>query len=264
MSTDADAAILSQRFTPEEQAFFESNGYIIVRGLAGPDVVTALSQATVDGLLRQTPPVEYEADLQYPGAPASRAVAGGDTIRRLKEAHGRHPLFTGWVAQPRVSGKLRQLLGGPVVMPLAHHNCIMTKQPVFSSETHWHQDIRYWSYQRPELISLWLALGHETQQNGCLELVPGSHRETFAPERFDKALFFREDLPENAARLSQKIQAELSPGDALFFHCRTLHAAGSNQTRQTKYSVVYTFRAADNLPRPGSRSAAMPELLLPE
>lgn len=220
---DADTAALPQRFppsqpftsslqfSPEEQAFFQTNGYIIVRGLAGPDVVNALSQATVDGLLRQIPPVEYEADLHYPGAPESRSAVGGDTIRRLKEAHGRHPMFTGWVAQPPVASRLRQLLGGPVVMPLAHHNCVMTKQPLFSSETHWHQDIRYWAYQRPELISLWLALGQETQENGCLELVPGSHRETFAPRQFDKALFFREDLAENQARLAQKIHAELSP-----------------------------------------------------
>jgi phytanoyl-CoA hydroxylase len=54
----------------------------------------------------------------------------------------------------------------------------------------------------------------------------------------------------------------LDPGDVLFFHCLTFHAASRNQTTETKHSVVFTFRSADNLPVPGSRSAQAPELLL--
>jgi phytanoyl-CoA hydroxylase len=56
----------------------------------------------------------------------------------------------------------------------------------------------------------------------------------------------------------------LDPGDVLFFHCRTFHAAGRNQTSEIKFSAVFTFRPADNSPKPGTRSAAMPELLLPQ
>ena len=150
-----------------------------------------------------------------------------------------------------------------VVMPLAHHNCIMTKQPRFSSETHWHQDIRYWSYQRPELVSVWIALGHETEENGCLYLIPGTQQMTFARPRLDDALFLRPELPENAALIERRVKAELEPGDVLFFHCRTFHAAGRNTTTQPKFSVVFTFRPADNPPNSGSRSASMAELLLP-
>jgi phytanoyl-CoA hydroxylase len=73
----------------------------------------------------------------------------------------------------------------------------------------------------------------------------------------------RPDLAENAALIAQKVPAGLEPGDALFFHCRTFHAAGRNRTDETKYSVVFTFRPADNPPHPGTRSASMPELLLP-
>ena len=93
-------------------------------------------------------PVEYEADLHYPGAPGSRAAAGGDTIRRLKEVHGRHPVFTRFVSQPSLVARLQQLLGPQIVMPLAHHNCVMTKQPRYSSETGWHQDIHAMAQQR--------------------------------------------------------------------------------------------------------------------
>ena len=143
------------------------------------------------------------------------------------------------------------------------HNCIMTKQPRYSSETLWHQDIRYWSYERPELVSIWLALGRETPENGCLYLIPGTHRMAFSPDRFDDELFLRTEQADNAALIARKLPAALEPGDVLFFHCRTFHAAGRNRTGQTKFSVVFTFRPGDNPPRPSSRSASMPELVLP-
>ena len=254
---------LAQRFTPDEVLQFQRDGYLIVRGMVEPDVCRRMLEITHEGLAGPIEPVEYEADLRYPGAPESRAVQGGHTIRRLKEAQSRHPLFTDWVRRTDHVGRLQQLLGQRVVMPLAHHNCIMTKQPNFSSETHWHQDIRYWSYSRPELVSDWLALGTESVDNGCLHLIPGTHVMNFARHRFDEALFLRPELPENAELIASQVPAELEPGDVLFFHCRTFHAAGRNKTHQPKFSVVFTYRPEDNPPVLGSRSASMPEILMP-
>jgi phytanoyl-CoA hydroxylase len=250
------------RFSVEEMAQFERTGFVIVRGLADREICRQMMECTRATLAVPFGPVEYEADLHYPGAPDSRRAAGGDTVRRLKEVHGRHPVFTQFVTQPALVARLQQLLGSPVVMPLAHHNCVMTKHPRYGSETGWHQDIRYWSFERPELVSVWLALGPETPENGSLYLIPGTHTLAIGRDRLDEALFLRTDLPENAALISQKVPAELEPGDVLIFHCRTFHAAGRNHTDQTKYSVVFTFRPADNPPRPGTRSALMPELLL--
>lgn len=262
-STATSPKLPGTRFTDAECREFERDGYLVVRQLAARTQVDEMRAAVSRQLAEEVGPVEYEAELQYPGAPTSRSSTGGNTIRRLKEAHARHPVFTHWVTSPSVVARLEQLLTPPVVMPLAHHNCIMTKQPRFSSETHWHQDIRYWSYQRSELVSLWLALGRETESNGCLLVIPGSHQMSFAPERYDGAKFLREDLPENQELISRRRLVELEPGDALFFHCRTFHAAGRNHTETTKYSVVFTFRPFDNPPLRGSRSASMGELLLP-
>ncbi len=148
-------------------------------------------------------------------------------------------------------------------MPLAHHNCIMTKMPSFSSDTGWHQDIRYWSFQRPELVSVWLALGKEYPENGCLRLIPGTHRIDFDRSRLDDSLFLRADHPENQGLLQSEIVAELEPGDVLFFHSRTFHTADRNRSRDPKFSVVFTFRPGDNRPIPGTRSASLPELIVP-
>ncbi len=244
---------------------FREQGYLIVRGLIPDDIRQAMVAVTQAGLTEEIPPVEFEAEVHYPGAPASLADEGGRTVRRLKQAYSRHPVFGEWMCTAPLAGRLQQLFGGQrVVMPLAHHNCVMTKQPRFSSDTLWHQDIRYWSYARPELISVWLALGTESPENGCLWVIPGSHRMSFQPEQFDAALFFRTDLAENQALIETRVPVELQPGDVLFFHSLTFHAASKNFTQQPKFSAVFTFRPADNPPQPGSRSAAAAELLLPD
>lgn len=249
-------------FTAEERRQFEQDGYLVVRGLADAALRERMLDVTREGLRRLIEPLEYEADLHYPGAPPSRDAVGGRTVRRLKQALSRDFVFVQWVQHPGVVGRLRQLLGPTVYCPLAHHNCIMTKAPAYSSDTGWHQDIRYWSFARPELVNVWLALGREYPENGCLKVIPGTHRMSFERRRFDDELFLRPDVPENQLLIAQQQAVELAPGDVLFFHARTFHAASRNYTDETKYSVVFTFRGADNPPTPGTRSASWPELLL--
>lgn len=254
---------VTSEFSAEDVAAFQRDGFVIVRGLADESLVRRMQTVTKAGLRDEIGPIEYEADLQYPGAPASRGEQGGRTIRRLKQALSRDYAFTEWLLDPGLQQRLRQLLGPDLICPLAHHNCVMTKHPDFSSDTGWHQDIRYWSFQRPDLVSVWLALVPETQENGCLQVLPGSHRWAIRPEQLDAASFFRSDLPENQTLIAGKKYVELAPGDALFFHALTLHAASRNHTRETKFSAVFTFRNANNPPKPGSRSASAPELILP-
>ena len=249
--------------TPQEVEHFWRDGYVIVRGLADEELRHPMLEATLECLDREIGPAEYEADLHYPGAPSSHDAEGGRTIRRLKQAHCRQFAFTDWLRRPELVRRLRQLLGPEVIMPLAHHNCIMTKQPHFSSLTRWHQDVRYWSFARPELISVWTALTPERPENGCLRLIPGSHRLVLDHTQLDEDLFFRTDVAQNRELIATSIHAELDPGDVLFFHCCSLHAADRNRSLAPKFSVVFTFRPADNRPTPGTRSASLPEILLP-
>jgi len=252
----------SWRFSAAEVARFEADGYIVVRGIAPAALRERMLAVTREGLQRLIEPLEFEADLHYPGAPASREAQGGRTVRRLKQALSRDFVFVEWVQHPAVVGRLRQLLGPDIVCPLAHHNCVMTKAPAYSSQTGWHQDIRYWSFAQPNLVNVWLALGPETPENGCLQVIPGTHRMSFDRSQFDDALFLRTDLAENRPLLDRSCDVPLAAGDVLFFHARTFHAAGRNTTPETKHSVVFTFRGAGNRPLPGTRSSALPELLL--
>ncbi len=249
-------------FVDTELAQFQRDGYAIMRGLAPAATLARMREVALQHLAEPRLPVEYETDTQYPGAPASRDAPGGRTVRRLLQAVARDAVFREWALSPLVAQRLQQLLGPRVMLSQTHHNCVMTKNPAYSSVTNWHRDIRYWSFDKPELVSVWLALGEEQIKNGCLLLLPGSHRTEVHPDQLDPAQFLRPDVAENRDLLRTQIAAELHAGDVLFFHCRLFHAAGHNQTPETKLSVVHTYHAAANHPLPGTRSAALPDLPL--
>ncbi len=244
----------------DEIARFRREGYLIVRNLVSRSLCGQLKQLARRHLAARIEPLEYEADLGYPGAPQSRAAPGGRTVRRLLQACARDSALREWATSAAVGNRLRQLLGPRVELSQAHHNCIMTKAPAYSSVTNWHRDIRYWSFEKPELVSVWLALGREYGENGGLLLLPGTHAMEFRPERLDAAQFLRADVEENRELLRTQTAAELEAGDVLFFHCRLFHAAGDNRTADTKYSLVFTYHAADNRPLAGTRSASLPDV----
>jgi phytanoyl-CoA hydroxylase len=81
--------------------------------------------------------------------------------------------------------------------------------------------------------------------------------------RWDEARFLRPELAENRSLIERAQSVELHPGDALLFHCRTLHAAGRNETDQTKLSAVFTYYAGSNPPTAGTRSAQYAGIELP-
>ena len=253
--------VLDPALVAELAAAIDDQGFAIARRVVDRQLVAGIREVALRDRDRRIGPFELEASLQYPGAPQPDGQGGG-TIRRLLMAQTRSPLLTQWIADPLVVAVLAAHYGRPLVCPLAHHNCLMTKEPSFSSETGWHQDVRYWSFAQPELCSVWLPLGPERAENGALRLVPGSHRETFAADRFDEAKFFRTDLEQNATRLRDQVTAELDEGDVLFFHARMLHAAGRNTTQTPKLAAVFTYRPFDNPPQPGTRSVSQPELLI--
>lgn len=240
---------------------FNRDGYYVDRGLLSSTEVESLVALIDASLSPALAPVEFEADVHYPGAPSSKLAPGGQTPRRLLHAFGRDTQFQRIGKHPRVLEILKAMVDSEsICLSQNHHNCVMTKHPGFSSVTSWHQDIRYWRFDRRELVSTWLALGAENQSNGGLLVIPGSHTLDFEPGQFDASLFLRTDLETNADLLARAIPVELEAGDMLFFHSRTLHAAGQNESNIVKRSLVFTYRAEDNHPIPETRSAVYEDI----
>jgi len=239
---------------------FAEDGYLILRGMGPPALCDTMRAVASEQLRDAVPPLEYESEVGYEGAPESLEAPGGRTARRLRGAWGRHECFRQWAQDATLVGAMRQLLGEAPCLTMAHHNCVMTKHPDFGTATGWHRDIRYWSFARSELISAWLALGPENAANGGLKFIPGSHRLPIEPTRLDALDFLRPELPQNQVLFAQGVAPELQAGDLVLFHSGLFHAAGRNDSDAIKMSVVFAYRGVGNPPQAGSRSAAAGEV----
>jgi phytanoyl-CoA hydroxylase len=241
---------------------FRNDGYLILKGMVTPVACDLMLSVTKNHLQGAVPPLEYEAAVGYPGAPASFDAPGGKTARRLRDAYGRHECFRLWAEDKRLVALLKELFDEKIRLTLAHHNCVMTKHPDFGTATGWHRDIRYWSFTKPDLISVWLALGTENEANGGLKVIPGSHRMNIRREQLDDLDFLRPDATENQPLFAQGAALELEKGDVLLFHSGLFHAAGRNTGSVVKTSVVFAYHGESNSPVEGTKSAAAGEVAL--
>ncbi|GAB3628764.1 phytanoyl-CoA dioxygenase [Pandoraea terrae] len=245
--------------TAGQLAEFHDKGFLILPHYVPAQRREAILADAKRQLKEASGPIEFEADVGYAGAPTSREAEGGHTVRRLLKAYDRGEALRNWATHPDLVTSLAQIFGEDVVLTLAHHNCVMTKHPAFGTATGWHRDIRYWSFPRNELVSVWLALGPETRANGALRFIPGSHREAIGPHQLDSLDFLRPEVPENQPLVERGIQVELAAGDVVLFHSGLFHAAGPNHGTEPKFSVVFAYRGASNPPTPGTRSASAGE-----
>ncbi|HIC44337.1 MAG TPA: phytanoyl-CoA dioxygenase family protein [Sulfurimonas sp.] len=235
------------KLSQEQQTEFNTNGFLLLKGFADPNLCDAILLKAQEHLDNKVEPIESEEEYL-------RSGTGSSTIRRLRQVYQRENIFKEWMRNKEILPILEQLLGKSPKLLLAHHNSIMTKLPQKSSITTWHQDIRYWHYENDELLSVWLSLGDEFLENGLLEFIPGSHKMNFTPEQFDKRATFRDDLEKNKTITSKRVHYNLSKGDIVLFHSKTLHYAHQNETDKTKISFVYSLRSASNLPIINTRS----------
>jgi phytanoyl-CoA hydroxylase len=251
------------KLSVEQIEEFRQEGYLVLRSIVPAAICDLMRSITDAHLEAAVEPVEFEAEVGYPGAPASLSEPGGRTVRRLRGAYQRHRCFSAWAEDPGILAAVQQLLEEPVCLTLAHHNCIMTKHPRFGSATGWHRDIRYWSFERPELVCVWLALGNESPHNGGLQFIAGSHKLELTREQLDPQDFLRDDISDNRTLLERAGPLHLNRGDVVLFHSGLFHSAGPNVANDIKCSIAFAYHGVSNAPRPGSKSAVAGSVPLP-
>jgi phytanoyl-CoA hydroxylase len=258
------------RVSAEEIETFETKGYLVLRGFADAERCDTIRDIAEAHLRHRVPPIETEREYAGKSKEERERISDGEaqeresqlTVRRLRQVYHRDIVFREWMEDEAIRPILTQLLGEDPVITIAHHNSIMTKMPHSSTQTAWHQDIRYWRFERDDLVSVWLALGEENEENGVLEFIPGSHRMHFVPEQFDDKEYFIEESPLNEALVRSKEWTTLHKGDVVFFHSKLLHRANPNCSERPKISFVYTVHGISNHPLPGTRSSSFPEIVL--
>lgn len=256
--------------TKEQLELFNGNGFLILRNFVDKVESEALLDVATVHLKDKIEPIETEVDYgsksetyrthnsNYSSIEKDKEV----TVRRLRQVYHRDVLFKNWMKNQKIRPILKQILNDDVVLTLAHHNSIMTKMPFSSTQTAWHQDRRYWSYDGDNLISVWLALGEENSKNGVLEFIPKSHTMNFSTEQFGEKEYFDTKHPLNVSLIETKQSFSLNRGDVVIFHSKLLHRANANKTNEPKISFVYTVKGKSINVIKNSRSAQYSEILL--
>jgi len=227
---------------------FEKDGFIVLKNFASHELCEQIKNKALEHFKSQILP--YETEEEYTQKENTQQI----TLRRLRRVYEREEVFRQWMTNSEIRDIAKEIFNDDVNLLLAHHNSIMTKTAQTSSETFWHQDIRYWSFENDSLLSVWLALDDEYLENGLLEFIPGSHVMRFKPEQFDAMDNFRDDLEENQKIIETKVHENLYKGDVVLFHAKTLHHANANKTDKPKISFVYTLKARHNKAIKGTRS----------
>src|SRR5436190_8547519 len=148
------------------------------------------------------------------------------------------------------------------------HDHVLVKEPSTRQPTPWHQDQPYYNVEGSQTCSMWMPVD-PVGRGSTLEFVAGSHLGPWLmPRTFmdNQAKWFPagslEELPDiESDRDAYEILAwELEPGDAVFFHMLTLHAAGGAERRRRAFSVRFLGDDATHAPRPWKTSPEFPGL----
>jgi len=258
------------RLTKEQLETFEKRGYLVLRKFAEPELCDTILDIAKAHLKHEVPPVETEMEYVGKSKEERKTISDGHaqeweehiTVRRLRQVYHRDIVFRQWMESDKIRPILKQILKESPTITIAHHNSIMTKMPRTSTETYWHQDIRYWHFESDNLVSVWLALDEENDANGVLEFIPGSHMMTFEADQFDEKEYFSDSHADNRTLIETKEQTVLQKGDVVFFHSKLLHRANKNKTQTAKISFVYTVHGKSNHPIAGTRSSSFSEVNL--
>jgi len=216
--------------TMDRKQFFSDNGYLSAEGV--------FSEAEMDDLMRRVAALEGqhtpfpEGDLKW--EPSNPSV--------LRNAFGllhRDPAFRAVATHPRLIAIVQELLGPNLDI---YADGLFAKPAHDGSVVPPHQDMYYWSFEPYNMLTAWIALEDATRENGCMTVIPASHKLGLLEHE-------QTDVPGNTWMLTQEalcklgdeIPVELSKGSVGFHHCLTYHRSEPNRSPRSRraYTVIF-------------------------
>jgi ectoine hydroxylase len=159
----------------------------------------------------------------------------------------REDIYNGFCHSHRMVDTMESLLGDEVYL---YHYKMTIKEPRVGGAWEWHQDYGYWYNNGclfPDMGSCYVAVDPAHRENGCLQVIRGSHRmgriehgksggQTGAdPDRVELALTHLE-----------RVYCEMESGDALFFHCNLLHRSDQNRSDRDRWGLICCYNTRHN------------------
>jgi ectoine hydroxylase-related dioxygenase (phytanoyl-CoA dioxygenase family) len=222
--------------TEAQVADYERDGYVVVKGLYTKEEIELLHQAAL-------------ADRALDQKSFGRNDGEGGTVRLSLWNHPGDNVYGMFARSERLVDSMEQLLGGEVYH---YHSKMILKDAKVGGAWAWHQDYGYWYHfgcMYPLMASASIAVDPATKENGCLQLIKGSHK----MGRIDHALTGEQagaDMERVNAALDRMelVYCEMDPGDVVFFDGNVLHRSDQNKSDNPRWSMVVAFNAARNDP----------------
>jgi ectoine hydroxylase len=217
-------------------AEFNSEGFVLIRGMLDTEQTELLGRAARE-------------DRVLDEHSFGRTDGEGGTVRLSLWNHPTETLY-GMIARcESIVGSMEKLLGGEVYH---YHSKMIMKDAKVGGAWAWHQDYGYWYHNGalyPLMASAFIAVDRATRENGCLQVLRGSHH----LGRIDHVLTGEQagadmERVSEALRHLELVYVEMAPGDVIFFHCNTLHRSDQNKSQQPRWSMICSYNAARNDP----------------
>lgn len=215
---------------------YNENGYFLVKGMLSAEEIGLLGRAArEDRILDQHS--------------FGRADGAGGTVRLSLWNHPTDTIYGMVASSESLVSCAEKLLGGEVYH---YHSKMIMKDARVGGAWAWHQDYGYW-YQNgvlfPLLTSASIAVDRATKENGCLQVIRGSHH----LGRIEHTLVGDQAGadPERVERVLERLElvyVEMEPGDTLFFHANLLHRSDQNKSDNSRWSMICCYNAARNDP----------------
>jgi hypothetical protein len=220
--------------TDQDVAQYHRDGYLLVEGLFNPREVAAMIAAVEEGE-RVSAKTWASADAEGKKSRLALWFELGDDI---------------WAAAstcPRIVNNMRILMGEEIAF---FHGKVMLKEAHTGGAWEWHQDYGYWyeqGYAFPRLMSVFVALDPATRENGCLQVLKGSHRlGRLTHARVGSQTGADPARIREIEALFERVHCEMSPGSALFFHCNMLHSSAPNESDHDRRAFIMCYNALTN------------------
>ncbi len=215
---------------------FHDSGYLLVRNLFGNEEISLLGETA-----RNDQIMDKSSSTMDDGK--------GNDVRLALWNHPGDGIYGMYARCCRIVDSVEQILGDEVYH---YHSKMILKDAKVGGAWAWHQDYGYW-YQNgilyPNLCSVMIAVDEATKENGCLEVLKGSHK----LGRINHVLSGEQAGadPERVAEITKRLDhvyVEMNPGDALYFHSNLLHCSAANNSDKSRWAMICCYNAKSNDP----------------
>lgn len=155
-----------------------------------------------------------------------------------------HPVLRDLACDPRIVGRIVPLLGPDIC--LQHSKLAAKPLAAGRGPFAWHQDFAYYPHTNTDLLSVMVMLDDADEENGCMWMVPGSHRLGLLPHSDDAGFFTGGctglrvwELPGATVAVTPRA------GGISIHHALTLHGSAANASGRPRRGLVFSYRAAD-------------------